>query len=1384
MHQRSLLRVVVRRLSDDWKLLLSVFIGIALATTLAAGTPIYLDSLGELSFRVSLNRLPEGVVGITVTAPDIPLTEQSIQAADDSLNDAIESHLSPIYLGRQLYLRGGVSIVGLPDVPLPEGGGTGVIVSRGYFQNLSNLEEHVRFVDGRMASSETFVSDDATAVEAVISVQTSDHFEVGVGDDVFLSPRLGPASVVAVRIIGVVEPAEASRELWAEAGDILDPAPLTDPPPLFVQADPDERPLALFVTEEVIFEVGGDFERVGAFGQDAYIKSGSFLVGHPARPLPQSGESGLLLPLGFLQHLSDLEQHASFIDGRMAGDGVQPGPNGPELEAVISSQTARGVRIGVGDVVVVSPTLGAKPVLSVRIAGVFEPADPSVPYWTNAVAFLDPGPLSLNPPVLVQAASEADPVALFVTRKAIVEAVVQTYPGSPVTPLWSVLVDREGLKGWHVEEARGRLKGFEDDLAVAMPGTSAGTGLVRGLTDAGERRGLFSKVPLLIILSVMVATVLVLLSMMVSYLAQSRENDAALLRTRGAGTLHLLRLYAIEGLAMTAAAVVLAPLLAMAVVALAGLVPPFRDLTEGSLMPVKWGLMPFLVAIGAGLLCLVVFVTPTVVGARGVLLQRLQQSRPPTLPFIHRYHVDIGLLVVGALAYWELQQRGSLVSGGLFKDVEVNETLLLAPVLFMIVVALAFVRFFPLAMRFISGESPAIVHLLAAVAVLALAGGVAFRGVRDDGGIDWAGPAALALAAGGVYWATVRARHPGLPLLGLLLQAGLIAGFVSLRPLGPDQLLFAPTLGLIGLVPAQVVFLLVRRFAKVSPAWLLMGLLRMSRNPLQYTWLVLLLVLVTGTGVFATTVGATLERSHQERILYEVPVDFRVSFTTTLTRRLVGATATLTSAFREIPGVTLVTKALRTSSIVSNSTVDLLAVEASEFAKVSWYREDFSSRSLGDVTGELRPAAEGERIAVPVESTSIGIWAGPVDLASLLPVFIQIEDGGRMLHTVFVGSIGPPEWTLLRGEVPPDLVGPLSLVSVLIFQSGGLESPGTVLVDDIHVVLGPGGQEQVLEDFGGESGWLPVYTSSLSSDEFSIVAGLARRGARSGKFSFGSSSVNGLQGFYHSVTKGPLPVVVSSSLVAATGHGLNAQFLAKIDERWIPVVVKAVVDYFPTLNPEGAGFMIADFASLLAHTNVLLEFYMARPNELFIAHTPEAYGAVRETMMDLTQQGEGEVHDGTDLLEELRTDPYVTAGWRPIVLLSTGVGVLIALVGYVTYLLLFARRLGNETGSLQSMGLSRAQLKGLLGFEHLAIAAIGLGLGTWAGFQMSRLMVSPLSVTETGDTLVPPFLLTTNWGLLVPTILAIVALFVASLLVLSRDVGRRELHTLTRTPEA
>ena len=86
----------------------------------------------------------------------------------------------------------------------------------------------------------------------------------------------------------------------------------------------------------------------------------------------------------------------------------------------------------------------------------------------------------------------------------------------------------------------------------------------------------------------------------------------------------------------------------------------------------------------------------------------------------------------------------------------------------------------------------------------------------------------------------------------------------------------------------------------------------------------------------------------------------------------------------------------------------------------------------------------------------------------------------------------------------------------------------------------------------------------------------------------------------------------------------------------------------------------------------------------------------------------------------------------------------------------------------------------LLSAEHLAIAALGLIIGTAAGFAMSNMMVSALAVTENGEPVTPPLILTTNWGIMGPIYIALAVIFTGALIWLTRATSNIELHELSR----
>ena len=1216
MQPLSIPRLIAIRLIEEWKLLLPVFVGITVASTLVAGAPIYVESLKQLGINTGIDRSSQARIDLRTFAPYVPLKTEAQQRTDQMYRRAVDRNLAPIEVGAERHLRADPYIAGTPSRPLPDAGVEGVTVALGYFQTFTNLESHVTVLPG----------------------------------------------------------------------------------------------------------------------------------------------------------------------GRMYGDGVTRGPRGPIVEGVLGSKTADRFRLRPGDTVVFAPSIAHPTRTSVQIVGIIEATNPSETYWNrNVNGYLNPGPLEEEFEDVVDVAQGEPPIAVFVSHNAMLEGVGKVYPATLSAINYFMQVDKSALKRWQSDEIRSRLDAFEGAIADTIPGALTGTGLISLLEDF-EVRSFFSTVPLLLLLAVMVVTVLYYLSMMVSYLVESRTDEVALLRSRGTGTWQLLRLYSLEGLTLTAIAVVFAPFLALGAIALAGKLPYFREFTDGDLLPVRIGLLPFLVAIGAGLLCLFIFVVPGVIGGRsGLIVHKLRSSRPPSVPFFQRYYLDIGLLVLGGLVFWELNARGYLVSGGLFKDVEVNEALLLGPVLFLTVVALLFMRFFPLFVRFAAGESPLLLHLVTTATVVVLGPVLTVRGLRDDIGTDWVAPVVALAAFALAYWTSNYAKRVPLRIAALFAQAALVAVFLFMEPPSSGDLLFVPSLALIAIVPAQVLFLVLRHVSTIAPVWVSMALLHMARNPLQYGWMVLLLVLVTGLGILSTTVGGTLERSQRDQILYDVAADIRV---TNVPGDLAAGTEALKELYLKIPGVTSVSLAHRTRGKVGTGNTgiqfELLGLEAQDFPYVTWYRDDFSRRPLAALMRELQSGRLAAPLEIPAGATELGLWVKPRESYPGIFLWMVIEDARGIVSTHSFGNLESSGWQRMATELPSGLQAPLRLLAIQIFEQGfgPIGTTGVILLDDVFYV-GPVGQVQVLEGFEGRMDWSPLVTSALSADFVAPTTDDAHSGNRAALFSFGKDTDGGIRGIHHKWTPGLVPVVVDASLARATGTRIGDSYIAEVSGRLIPVVVRETVDYFPTLAPGEPGFMLADMGILLRHLNMLTPLVRIAPNELFVQEAPGADEAVREAIYNLVSNP-SQVHDKEQKLLESRIDPLVTAGWRVMVLISVGIIIFVAGLGYVIYLMSFANRSRTEMGFLQSMGLSRRQLMGLLGLEHLVIAAIGLGLGSWAGFQMSRIMVSSLAVTSEGKEVVPPFILTTDWSFMLPIYAALVAIFLAALYSLNRNIRSLDLHEISR----
>ena len=159
--------------------------------------------------------------------------------------------------------------------------------------------------------------------------------------------------------------------------------------------------------------------------------------------------------------------------------------------------------------------------------------------------------------------------------------------------------------------------------------------------------------------------------------------------------------------------------------------------------------------------------------------------------------------------------------------------------------------------------------------------------------------------------------------------------------------MFVPVALLAAVVPLQLLYLGLRSLVRRAPVGVSMTLLRMSRNPLQYTWMMLLLVMLTGLGVLSTTVGATLGISQEEQILYDLAADIHV---TRVAPPAHMGNAEYKSHLLAIPEVTQVALGHRTLGEIGETTsrtlFPFLAIETESFPEIAWFREDFADQSL------------------------------------------------------------------------------------------------------------------------------------------------------------------------------------------------------------------------------------------------------------------------------------------------------------------------------------------------------------------------------------------------------------------------------------------------------
>ena len=412
-----------------------------------------------------------------------------------------------------------------------------------------------------------------------------------------------------------------------------------------------------------------------------YLETATFFFrGHPQLELDRD-----IRPRGAVYYITGVSGRVRVLAGRWPDS---PGVPGQPLDVAVDRLGAELLGLGVGDGMEIFPATSFDdyPPLKARIAAIYERTDSSDEFWQG----------------LDSAASRKDDrwtlIPLFAAEDALIEQALGAYPSLYADITWRFFPDKANMRAGDVAEAQIILAGIERSISGGLKNSSYSIRLDT-LLRRFEEQLLLGRLPLFMALFLVTGILVYYLALVAGLVVRSRAGEIAMLKSRGATVWQLGVLGLGEGLLLALPAMIAGPFLALGAVKLLG--AAFFELSgaSGDWAGVPAGLSgyAFLVGISGGGLSAAVFAGATLAAARRSSVAALQAAaRPPAVSLLHRYYLDLALLALIGLLWWQLQSRGAFLVQSLGgRELSIDYSLLLGPVLGMAAAGLLTLRFFP-----------------------------------------------------------------------------------------------------------------------------------------------------------------------------------------------------------------------------------------------------------------------------------------------------------------------------------------------------------------------------------------------------------------------------------------------------------------------------------------------------------------------------------------------------------------------------------------------------------------------------------------------------------------------------------------------------------------
>lgn len=528
--------------------------------------------------------------------------------------------------------------------------------------------------------------------------------------------------------------------------------------------------------------------------------------------------------------------------------------------------------------------------------------------------------------------------------------------------------------------------------------------------------------------------------------------------------------------------------------------------------------------------------------------------------------------------------------------------------------------------------------------------------------------------------------------------------------------------------------------------------------------LTILLMLAAALGTFAASWSGTVNRSLAERIQYETGVEVLAE----ISEGSYSSPLTVQSRLGEIEGVNRLFAAHRGPASAGRNagdavSVTLLGLDPRAAEQMLWFRSDLAELPYPELLDAIDAPPVGRGAGIPDGTETLRVWVDVAEGESDRTMWLRVRDGLGGYHTA--GGLEMPApgsgWTAMDVDFAAEVAGrgvpgPYALHGILFSEPIGIFVAESVEIRmDAVTAIDPDGRELIIEDFEDRN-WVRYVQRRAVNDEITFPeAEDAVSGASVMSLLPGTGQSPGRRGAHFADpsfcegTRCTIPAIVNEGFARQQRLEVGDRFLLRLDTLAARAQVAAIVPLFPTLRPDERHFLVVDYEPLLQLGAVTNLRPISEPTEAWLDLTEDPEGrAAAIAELRRPRHSLGRITDQSRMLYESGRDPLTAAGGSGILLVAFAAICVLLALAFLVSMAVTARQRRLEMALLRTMGMGRGAILLQLALEYAIVVGAGLALGALLGNRISLLLLGYLEIDDQGRTVLPPFVVETDWVML------------------------------------